>query len=46
MFNLSGKVAIVSGAARNIGRAMSLALAEHGADLLAPNGNSMFWTSL
>jgi NAD(P)-dependent dehydrogenase (short-subunit alcohol dehydrogenase family) len=34
MFDLSGKVAIVSGAARNMGRAMALALAEYGADLM------------
>lgn len=34
MFDLSGRVAVVSGAARGMGRAMALALAEHGADLL------------
>jgi NAD(P)-dependent dehydrogenase (short-subunit alcohol dehydrogenase family) len=34
MFDLSGRVAVVSGAARGLGRAMALALAEHGADLL------------
>lgn len=34
LFDLSGRVAIVSGAARGMGRAMSLALAEAGADIL------------
>jgi NAD(P)-dependent dehydrogenase (short-subunit alcohol dehydrogenase family) len=34
LFDLSGKVAVVSGAAQGFGRAISLALAEHGADLL------------
>lgn len=34
MFDITGRVALVSGAARGMGRAMSLALAEHGADLL------------
>jgi NAD(P)-dependent dehydrogenase (short-subunit alcohol dehydrogenase family) len=34
LFDLSGRVAVVSGAARGMGRAMALALAEHGADLL------------
>jgi len=34
MFDLSGRVAVVSGAASGMGRAMSLALAEAGADLL------------
>lgn len=33
-FRLDGKVALVSGAARGMGRAISLALAHHGADLL------------
>lgn len=33
-FNLSGRVALVSGAASGMGKAMSLALAEHGADLM------------
>lgn len=34
LFDLSGKTAIVTGAAQGMGRAMSLALAEAGADLL------------
>ena len=34
LFDLTHKVAVVSGAARGLGRAMSLALAEAGADLL------------
>ncbi len=34
LFDLSGKVAVVSGAAQGMGRAMATALAEHGADLL------------
>jgi NAD(P)-dependent dehydrogenase (short-subunit alcohol dehydrogenase family) len=33
-FDLGGRVAVVSGAASGMGRAMALALAEHGADLL------------
>ena len=34
MFDLTGRVALVSGAASGMARAMSLALAEHGADLM------------
>ena len=39
MFDLSGRVALVSGAASGLGRAMSLALAEAGADLLLADLN-------
>jgi NAD(P)-dependent dehydrogenase (short-subunit alcohol dehydrogenase family) len=35
LFDLKGKVAIVTGAGRGLGRAIALGLAEHGADLLA-----------
>jgi NAD(P)-dependent dehydrogenase (short-subunit alcohol dehydrogenase family) len=40
LFDLSGKVALVSGAAQGLGRAMSLALAEAGADLLLVDLNT------
>ncbi len=40
LFDLTGKVAVVTGAARGMGRAMSLALAEHGADLLLGDRNA------
>ena len=39
MFDLSGRVGLVSGAASGMGRAMSLALAEHGADLMLADIN-------
>jgi NAD(P)-dependent dehydrogenase (short-subunit alcohol dehydrogenase family) len=39
-FNLAGRVALVSGAAGGMGRAMSLALAEGGADLVLADLNS------
>lgn len=39
LFDLSGKVAIVSGAAQGMGRAIALALAEAGADLLLVDRN-------
>ena len=40
LFDLTGRVALVSGAARGLGRAMALALAEAGADLLLADRNS------
>ncbi|MBT3343881.1 MAG: SDR family oxidoreductase [Gemmatimonadetes bacterium] len=39
LFDLSGRVALVSGAAQGVGRAMSLAFAEVGADLLLADLN-------
>src|SRR3954470_17964587 len=39
LFDLTGKVALVSGAAQGMGRAMSLALAQHGADLVLADLN-------
>lgn len=39
-FDLNGRVAVVSGAASGMGRAASLALAEHGADLLIADVNA------
>jgi NAD(P)-dependent dehydrogenase (short-subunit alcohol dehydrogenase family) len=40
LFDLTGRVALVSGAASGMGRAMSLALAEHGADLVLADINA------
>lgn len=40
LFDLSGKVALISGAASGLGRASALALAEYGADLLLADLNS------
>lgn len=40
LFDLSGRVAMVSGAASGMGRAMSLALADHGADLVLADLNA------
>jgi NAD(P)-dependent dehydrogenase (short-subunit alcohol dehydrogenase family) len=39
MFDLTGRVAVISGAASGLGRASSLALAEHGADLVLADLN-------
>jgi NAD(P)-dependent dehydrogenase (short-subunit alcohol dehydrogenase family) len=39
LFNLTGRVALVSGAASGLGRAMCVALAAHGADLLLADLN-------
>ncbi len=33
-FNLTGKVAMVTGGARGIGRAIAIAMAQHGADVI------------
>jgi NAD(P)-dependent dehydrogenase (short-subunit alcohol dehydrogenase family) len=40
LFDLTGRVALVTGAAQGIGRAMSVALAEAGADLLLADRNT------
>ena len=40
LFDLAGRVALVSGAAQGMGRAMALALAEAGADLMLADINS------
>ncbi len=39
-FDLTGRVALISGAASGMGRAAALALAEHGADLLLADLNT------
>ena len=39
LFDLTGRVALVSGAAQGLGRAMSLALAEFGADVMLADLN-------
>lgn len=39
LFDLTGRVALISGAASGLGRASSLALAEHGADLVLADLN-------
>ncbi len=39
LFSLTGRVAVVSGAAQGLGRATALALAEHGADLVLVDRN-------
>jgi NAD(P)-dependent dehydrogenase (short-subunit alcohol dehydrogenase family) len=39
-FDLTGRVAVISGAASGLGRASAIALAEHGADLLLADLNS------
>jgi NAD(P)-dependent dehydrogenase (short-subunit alcohol dehydrogenase family) len=40
LFNLHGRVAMISGAAQGLGRAMATALAEHGADLVLVDRNA------
>src|SRR5262245_66006525 len=40
LFDLSGRVALVSGAAQGLGRAMALALAEAGSDLVLADRNA------
>jgi NAD(P)-dependent dehydrogenase (short-subunit alcohol dehydrogenase family) len=40
LFDLSGRVALISGAASGMGRASALALAEHGADLVLADLNA------
>ncbi len=40
MFNLTDRVAVVSGAAQGLGRATALALAQHGADVVLVDRNS------
>ena len=40
LFDLTGKVALISGAAQGMGRAMALAVAEAGADLLVVDLNA------
>jgi NAD(P)-dependent dehydrogenase (short-subunit alcohol dehydrogenase family) len=40
LFDLSGRVALVSGAASGMGRAMALVLAEHGADVMLADINT------
>lgn len=40
LFDLTGRVAVVSGAASGMGRASALALAEHGADVVAVDLNA------
>ena len=40
LFDLTGRVALVTGAASGMGRAMSLALARHGADLMLADLNA------
>jgi NAD(P)-dependent dehydrogenase (short-subunit alcohol dehydrogenase family) len=39
LFDLGGRIAVVSGAAQGLGRATALALAEHGADLVLVDRN-------
>lgn len=41
LFNLTGRVALVSGAAQGLGRAIAIALAEFGADLMLADLNEV-----
>ena len=42
LFDLSGKVAIVSGAAQGMGKEMSIGFAEVGADVILVDINNIF----